>query len=98
VLKNESYGQSIDIRLKHISENKNRFLRETRLYAAWDAHETLATAKKVETGVQSLRDDFDKVTPAMQAINSNIEFLVEHVRYAECKYCMNNSGYNHDSC
>jgi peptidoglycan hydrolase CwlO-like protein len=86
VLKNESYGQSIDIRLKYISESKQRFLTETRLYAAWDIHETLATAKKVESNVQSLRDDFDKVTPAMQAMNSNIGFLVEKIRYAECMY------------
>jgi hypothetical protein len=88
VLKNESYGQSIDVRLKKISESKQLFLEETRLYAASDINETLATTKNVERKVESLRDDIGTVTPAIQAMNSEIGFLVEQVRYSNCMYRM----------
>jgi hypothetical protein len=77
VLKNESYGQSIDVRLRKISESKQRFLNETKVYATWNTREILAATKDIQSNVYSIRSGFDKVTPTIQAMNSNLEILVD---------------------
>jgi hypothetical protein len=88
VLKNESYGQSIDVSLRKISESKQQFLDETRVYAARDTRELLTATRDIQSNVYSFKSDFDKVTPTIQAMNSNLEILVDMTRNAECMYHM----------
>jgi hypothetical protein len=84
VVKNASWGQSIDVHLCSIKKAKKRFMKVVGLYDAWVSHEALLTTKRVDNGMKVLAEKVDVITPALNDMNGNLEFLTEKVRNSKC--------------
>jgi hypothetical protein len=81
---------------------KRRFKQVTRLYSDWVAAENLYATNRVDQKVDMLSFkmdqilsqkkeearslNLDKATPALHAINANLEFLKDQYKNSECKH------------
>jgi hypothetical protein len=89
LLKNSSYGQSFDLRLKSLRKAKLRFKQETVLYLAWQSRETflvsqatLYTTQETFNTSQNTLSTTRETFTAIKETDANVRDLDRHVTTA----------------
>jgi hypothetical protein len=82
LLKNDAYGQSIDLHINKIESSKRKFMREASVYLAARAKLNLAVTLDTNAGVQTLAQKAETLTKKADII---MEILVDQAKNAQCK-------------
>jgi hypothetical protein len=75
LLKNNAYGQSIDVHISKIDYSKRKFVNQASLYLAAMSKVNLAVTLDIDAGVQTITKKADMI----------MEFLVDQGKNAQCK-------------
>ena len=89
LLKNDVYGQSIDVHIMKIEYSKQKFMKEASLYLAARAKLNLAVTLDTNAGVQTITQQAETLTKKADMI---MQFLVDQGKNAQCKSQKYHSG------
>lgn len=83
LLKNDVYGQSIDVHISKIEYSKQKFMKEASIYHAASSKLNLAVTLDIDAGVKALKHEGEKLT---QKVEMMMEIFVDQGKNSECKF------------